>query len=113
MRAAAPGPNATRSRERDPATGTGLPLRPRIRPQALARGIQQLRNRLLADVIAIRLTTTTRDLPTWVKLCPAEPLTGYANADCIEQLGKDELGEYLGAFSPTSMRGVNQPWRSR
>jgi hypothetical protein len=22
------------------------------------------------------------------------PLTGYANADCIEQLGKDELGKY-------------------
>ena len=39
---------------------------------------------------------------------PADPLTGYANADCIERLGKDELGEYLGALSPASMRGVNQ-----
>jgi mRNA interferase MazF len=66
------------------------------------------RNRLLDDIIAIRLTTTARDLPTWVKLSPADPLTGYANADCIEQLGKDELGEYLGALSPASMRGVNQ-----
>ncbi len=46
--------------------------------------------------------------PTWVKLSPADPLTEYANADCIEQLGKDELGEYLGALSPASMRGVNQ-----
>jgi len=35
---------------------------------------------------------------------PADPLTGYANADCIERLGKDELGEYLGALSPASMR---------
>lgn len=43
------------------------------------------RNRLLDDIIAIRLTTTARDLPTWVKLSPADPLTGYANADCIEQ----------------------------
>jgi mRNA interferase MazF len=66
------------------------------------------RNRLLSDVIAIRLTTTARDLPTWAKLSPADPLTGYANADCIEQLGKDELGEYLGALSPESMRNVNQ-----
>jgi mRNA interferase MazF len=66
------------------------------------------RNRLLSDVIAIRLSTTARDLPTWVKLAPGDPLTGYANADCIEQLGKDELGEYLGALSPATMRAVNQ-----
>ena len=66
------------------------------------------RNRLLSDVIAIRLTTTARDLPTWVKLTPADPLAGYANCDRIEQLGKDELGEYLGALSPESVRRVNQ-----
>jgi mRNA interferase MazF len=66
------------------------------------------RNRLLSDVIAIRLTTIARDLPTWAKLSPADPLTGYANADCIEQLNKDELGEYLGALSRESMRNVNQ-----
>ena len=66
------------------------------------------RNRVLSDVIAIRLTTTARDLPTWVKLGPADPLAGYANADCIEQLGKEELGEYLGALSPATMRGINQ-----
>jgi mRNA interferase MazF len=66
------------------------------------------RNRLLSDIVAIRLTTTARDLPTWVKLGPADPLSGYANADCIEQLGKDELGEYLGALSAASMRAVNQ-----
>jgi mRNA-degrading endonuclease toxin of MazEF toxin-antitoxin module len=56
----------------------------------------------------IRLTTTVRDLPTWMKLSPADPLTGYANADCIEQLGKDSLGEYLGVLSAASMRAVNQ-----
>jgi len=65
------------------------------------------RNRLLSDVIAVRLTTTTRDLPTWVQLAPADPLVGYANCDCIEQLGKDELREYLGALSPESIRRVN------
>lgn len=66
------------------------------------------RNRLLSDVIAIRLTTTVRELPTWVKLSTADPLTGYANADCIEQLGKDELGDYLGALTPATMRTINQ-----
>jgi mRNA interferase MazF len=66
------------------------------------------RNRLLSDLVAIRLTTTSRDLPTWAKLSPADPLTGYANADCIEQLGKDELGEYLGSLSRESMGKVNR-----
>ena len=66
------------------------------------------RNRVLSDVIAIRLTTTIRELPTWVKLSTADPLAGYANADCIEQLSKDELGDYLGALSPATMRTVNQ-----
>jgi mRNA interferase MazF len=66
------------------------------------------RNRLLSDVIAIRLTTTVRQLPTWVKLSSADPLTGYANADCIEQLGKHELSDYLGALTPATMRNVNQ-----
>ena len=42
---------------------------------------------------------------------PADPLTGYANADCIEQLGQDELGDYPGSFVTPSMRGVNEPWR--
>lgn len=43
-----------------------------------------------------------------IKLSPADPLTGYANADCIEKLGQDELGDYPGSLSPPSMRGVNQ-----
>lgn len=65
------------------------------------------RNRVLSEVIAIRLTTTVRELPTWAKLSMADPLTGYANADCIEQLGKHELGDYLGALSPATMRTAN------
>lgn len=66
------------------------------------------RNRLVSDVVAIRLTTTARELPTWVKLSAADPLTGYVNADCIEQLGKQELGEYLGALSPGTMHKINR-----
>ena len=67
-----------------------------------------LRNRLLNDLIAVRITTTVRDLPTWVKLSPADGLAGYVNTDCIERLGRDELGKYLGAPTPASMRSVNQ-----
>jgi mRNA interferase MazF len=65
------------------------------------------RNRRTADVLAIRLTTTARRLPTWVPLSPNDPLSGYANADNIETLGKDELGDYLGTLSIPTMRLVN------
>lgn len=65
------------------------------------------RNRHTADVVAIRLTTTARRLPTWVPLSPNDPLTGYANADNIETLSKDELGDYIGALSVPTMRLVN------
>jgi mRNA interferase MazF len=65
------------------------------------------RNRHTADVLAIRLTTTTRQLPTWVRLSPNDALTGFANADNIETLGKDELGEYLGALTPATMDRIN------
>jgi mRNA interferase MazF len=55
------------------------------------------RNQRLDTVIAIRITTTARDLPTQVELSPADPLTGYAIADDIEQLYQEELGQYQGA----------------
>ena len=65
------------------------------------------RNRHTADVLAIRLTTTQRRLPTWVQLSSSDPLAGYVNADNIETLGKDELGDYLGALSVPTMMRVN------
>jgi mRNA interferase MazF len=60
------------------------------------------RNRHTADVLAIRLTTTVRQLPTWVPLSSGDPLAGYANADNIETLGKDELGDHLHHHSSPS-----------
>jgi len=66
------------------------------------------RNRATADVLAVRLTTTVRELPTWVRLGPTDPLKGYVNADNIETLSKTELGEYLGSLSPESMMNVNR-----
>jgi mRNA interferase MazF len=69
------------------------------------------RNRVLSDVIAVRLTTTARELPTWVKLTSADPLVGFANADCIEALDKTELGDCLGSLSSGSMREVDRALR--
>lgn len=66
------------------------------------------RNRKTADVLAVRLTTTARDLPTWVRLSPADPLTGHVNTDNIETLGKDELADYLGSLTADSMVKVNR-----
>nr|WP_139803401.1 type II toxin-antitoxin system PemK/MazF family toxin [Mycobacterium avium] len=57
------------------------------------------RNRHTAGVLAIRLTTTPHTLPTWVPMAPTDPLTGYANADNIGTIGKDELGDYLGGVT--------------
>jgi mRNA interferase MazF len=66
------------------------------------------RNRVTADVLAVRLTTTKRELPTWVPLAQNDPLGGYVNTDNIETLAKNELGEYLGTLSPASMLAVNR-----
>jgi mRNA interferase MazF len=65
------------------------------------------RNRHTADVLAIRLTTTARQLPTWVGLTASDPLEGFANADNIETLGNSELGKYLGALTPATMDRIN------
>lgn len=66
------------------------------------------RNARLDTVVAIRITTTARDLPTWVALSPADPLAGYAIADDIEQLYTDELGQYQGSLTRATMGRVNQ-----
>lgn len=65
------------------------------------------RNARLDTAIAIRITTTDRDLPTWVKLSPADPLTGCAIADDIEQFYQDELSQYQGSLTRATMTRVN------
>ncbi|MGQ0466417.1 MAG: type II toxin-antitoxin system PemK/MazF family toxin [Sporichthyaceae bacterium] len=69
------------------------------------------RNRVLSEIVAVRITTTARDLPTWVELGSADPLVGHVNADCIEQLHKDELADLLGSLSRTTMHRVDQALR--
>jgi mRNA interferase MazF len=72
-----------------------------------------LRNRNLSDVLAVRITTTNKhvDLPTWVRLETADPLVGHINTDDLQQLGRDELGELLGALSPRTLMRVNEALR--
>ncbi len=82
-------------------------MRPRIRGQTVAHRLQQRPQPSHADVVAVRLTTTRRTIPTWVAMGPSDPLTGYVNADNIETLGKDELGDYLGEVTPATMNKIN------
>lgn len=65
------------------------------------------RNRHLSDLLAVRLTTTAKQLPTWVPLGHTDPIGGYANTDNIETLGRDELGDYLGALTTETLAKVD------
>lgn len=38
----------------------------------------------------------------------ADPMSGHVNTDNIETLGRDELGDYLGALAPATLSEVNQ-----
>lgn len=66
------------------------------------------RNRHTRDVLAVRLTTTERQLPTWTELGADDPLGGRVNCDNIERLARDELADYLGTLTPTTMTAVNR-----
>ena len=65
------------------------------------------RNERLDTVIAVRITTTRRDLPTWVELSPVDQLAGDAIADDIEQLYQDELHQYQGSLTRATMARIN------
>ncbi|WP_020501164.1 type II toxin-antitoxin system PemK/MazF family toxin [Sciscionella marina] len=65
------------------------------------------RNRRLSDVLAVRVTTTPRELPTWVPLTHEDPVTGMVNTDNIETLSKDELGDYAGTLCSGTLMKVN------
>ncbi|MET9260944.1 type II toxin-antitoxin system PemK/MazF family toxin [Amycolatopsis sp. NPDC004079] len=68
------------------------------------------RNRRLDTVLAVRVTTTDKSkIPTAVPLSGLDPLVGYALADDITEIWKDELeqGTYLGALSPKTVLKLN------
>ena len=67
------------------------------------------RNRALADVLVVRLTTSPKPaLPTIVDMVAADaPLVGRVLCDDIEALYKDEITREIGALSVGTMRRVD------
>lgn len=67
-----------------------------------------VRNRQLKSVLAVRLTTTPKpDLPSIVPLPPSEVFTGGVVCDDVVELYDDEITRDLGALSPAAMQRVN------
>lgn len=64
------------------------------------------RNQALDTVLVARVTTSVRSMPTRIELSDGDPLVGQVLCDDIEQVYRDELGERLGALSPTTMERV-------
>jgi mRNA interferase MazF len=67
------------------------------------------RNAALSDLLAVRITTTSKhaNLPTWIPLTTTDPLTGWIVCDDLQQLTREELTDYLGALSATTIHRVN------
>jgi mRNA interferase MazF len=71
-----------------------------------------VRNRQLHDVLAARITTTAKpELPTIVRLEPADPVAGVVLADEIEPLLRDELDTSLGPLSQGTIMKLNRALR--
>ena len=69
-----------------------------------------VRNRKLDSVLAVRVTTTDKaGIPTAVPLTASDPLVGFALADDIVEIFHDELesGTYLGALSASTLLTLN------
>lgn len=70
------------------------------------------RNRQLRNVVGVRITTTPKpELPTIVRLEPADPLVGVVLADEIVSLRRELLTSPLGALSPSTIMKLNQALR--
>lgn len=66
------------------------------------------RNQNLAQVLAVRLTTTKKpSIPSIVELDHPEAFVGRAVCDDIVELYEDEVIAIVGALSPNAMRAMN------
>ncbi len=66
------------------------------------------RNRALEDVLAVRLTTSSKPpIPSVVELPRDEPVHGRACCDDILPLYRDEILSVLGALSVRAMRAID------
>lgn len=93
-----------------------VPLRGRVYRADLGNGYKPWlvvsnnhRNRAIGDVIVVRITTTQRELKSWVPLSSADaPLVGYVNCDDIGPMFRDDVAADLGALSPETMVRVRE-----
>lgn len=67
-----------------------------------------VRNRALRSVLAVRMTTTRKpELPSIIVLAAQEVFTGSVVCDDLVELYDDEITCDLGALSPAAMQRVN------
>jgi mRNA interferase MazF len=68
-----------------------------------------VRNRNLDSIIAVRITTTGKNvhLDTVIPLSAADPLVGFVLCDDLVPLYREELSHLMGALSPDTMRRVS------
>lgn len=62
----------------------------------------------LTSVTVAPITTTLRDVPTWVRIGPADGLSRESsiNLDSIQTIRTDRLGEFITRLSPERMAMV-------
>ena len=71
------------------------------------------RNRRLGDVLAVRITTTSKhQAATVIELRPDDPVVGMVLCDDVQQLYRDELGRDCGALSRPTMIQVAEGLRT-
>ncbi|MGN6721234.1 MAG: type II toxin-antitoxin system PemK/MazF family toxin [Marmoricola sp.] len=64
------------------------------------------RNRALDTVLAARITTTVKSMPTRVDLGPDDGVVGQVLCDDLEQVFSDRLGDRVTALTPATMARV-------
>lgn len=64
------------------------------------------RNRALDTVLAARITTTVKPMPTRIDLAAADGLVGQVLCDDLEQVFSDRLGERVTVLTPATMARV-------
>jgi mRNA interferase MazF len=71
------------------------------------------RNRHLPQVLAVRLTTTTKPrMPSIVQLSHPEVFNGYAVCDDIVEIYEDEVVTVVGALTPQGMLALDNGLRA-
>jgi mRNA interferase MazF len=72
-----------------------------------------IRNRNLDSVLAIRITTTSKhaNLPSIVPLGSADQMTGYALCDEIRWVERSRLSDAGTALTPRTMQAIGQGLR--